>query len=200
MPLIDNADSKMVGHVLVRDAETKEILLDKMNAIHQENVSSVLALGFSNRPNGHIHEMVFGNGASTVSGTGAITYFPTNTTGVNAQLYSQTYRKIVDDQSPLMPSTDRATNFITVEHTTGNLYTDIIVTCTLGYNEPSGQEAFDTATSIEGTYVFDELGLKAYDAVPGNGVLLTHVIFHPIQKAQNRVIEIEYTLRIYMSS
>jgi len=28
---------------------------------------------------------------------------------------------------------------------------------------------------------------------------LTHVVFHPVQKAQNRIIEIIYTVRVQLS-
>lgn len=199
MPLIDNSHSKMVGHVLIRDAETGEVLCDKMNAINYENMSEALGLALANDARGHIHEMVFGNGASTTSGTGAITYFPPNATGTDAQLYNQTFRKLIDDKSPLMTMSERAKNKITVQHSAYSLYSDIVVLCTLDYNEPAGQEAFDDATDTEGDFVFDELGLKAFDPEQGAGKLLTHVVFHPIQKSLNRIIEIVYTLRIYMA-
>jgi hypothetical protein len=199
MPLIDKAGSKMAGHVLVRDAATGEILLDKMNAIHHENLSEAIALSLMNFETGHIHEMVFGNGASTVSGTGAITYLAPNVVGADAQLYNETFRKIVDNRSPLMPEGEGDTNKIEMKHIAGNVFTDIVITCTLNHNEPEGQEAFDDTTNLEGQFVFDELGLKAYHPSVGEGRLLTHVIFHPIQKSLNRVIEIIYTLRIYMT-
>ena len=41
----------------------------------------------------------------------------------------------------------------------------------------------------------DELGLKAYSP-DGEGRLLTHVIFHPVQKSLNRLIQIDYTVRV----
>lgn len=194
MPMIDSTTSRMVGHVLIRDTETGDVILDKMNAIHYENMSYALAQALAHRDAGYIYEMALGNGASTVSGVGAITYFPPNITGVGAQLYNRTYSKIVDDESVAMPSGDRDKNKITVQHTVGTTYSDIVVTCTLDYNEPAGQEAFDDANSMEGDYIFDELGLVSKD-----GKLLTHVIFHPVQKSLNRVIEIVYTLRIYMT-
>jgi hypothetical protein len=53
----------------------------------------------------------------------------------------------------------------------------------------------DTSSGTDGTYVFDELGLKSYSAT-GNSKLLTHVIFHPVQKSLNRLIQIDYTVRI----
>lgn len=199
MPLIDNADAKMVGHVKITDQTTGEVLVDKMNSINFINMSEALALALSNRSNGHIHQMVFGNGASTVSGIGAINYFPPNTQTSDAQLYNQTYVKVVDDMSPQMPAEDRATNNITVQHGgSAATYSDIVVTCTLGHNEPTvGQSEFDDNGDTEQQYVFDELGLKGFSST-GSGKLLTHVIFHPILKSQNRILEIEYTLRIYM--
>ena len=47
-------------------------------------------------------------------------------------------------------------------------------------------------------FVFDEIGLRAssQDSILGNGRLLTHVIFHPVQKSLNRLIQIDYTVRI----
>jgi hypothetical protein len=199
MPLIDNADAKMVGHVKITDAETGELLLDKMNSINFVNMSESLALVLANRASGHIHEMCFGNGASTVSGIGAINYFPPNTQTSDSQLYNQTYSKVVDDMSPQMDADQRDTNNITVQHGGSNAtYADIVVTCTLGHNEPViSQTEIDDASDMEQQYVFDEIGLKGFSS-NGNGKLLTHVIFHPILKSQNRIIEIEYTLRIYM--
>lgn len=188
---------RLEGFVEVRDALTGEVLVSKKNRIHAENMSEAIALSLANRSVGHIHEMVFGNGASTVSGTGAITYFPPNATGQDAQLYNQTYRKVVDDQSPLNSNPDA--NKLRVSHTVGQTYTDIVVTCTLDFNEPSGQEAFDDASDAEGNFVFDEIGLRAFDTVPGQGRLLTHVVFHPVLKSLNRSIEVIYTVRIYMT-
>lgn len=80
---------------------------------------------------------------------------------------------------------------MTVSHLVGKAYTDILVSCRLEYNEPNEQMAFDTTTDSNSTYVFDELGLKS-----AGGKLLTHVIFHPVQKSQNRLIQIDYTIRV----
>lgn len=185
----------ITGHVLIKDSTTNTILVDKKNAINYENFSISLANTISNRPNGWIQDMVFGNGAATVSGTGTITYLPPNVVGTSAQLYNQTYSKCVNDNSSL--NTDPAANFISTAHVPGTTYTDVIVTCNLGVGEPSGQDAFDTATTLGGPYVFNELGLKGYDPNgPATGRLLTHVIFSPIQKSLNRQISIVYTIRI----
>jgi hypothetical protein len=67
----------------------------------------------------------------------------------------------------------------------------------LDYGEPAGQELFDNSQNLDGAFVFDELGLKGYTAEgDGLGKLLTHVIFHPVQKSLNRLIQVDYTVRI----
>lgn len=188
---------RITGHVLIKDADTGEVLIDRQNAIHFENLSYAIALSLADRPNGNIMQMAFGNGASSVSAVGGITYLPPNVTGLDAQLYNQTYVKFVDDLSPL--DTDPTNNFVRVNHTSGATFSDVVVTCLLDYNEPVGQQAEDDAVDTEGTFIFDEIGLKTYDPSTTTGLLLTHVIFHPVQKSLNRRIEVIYTLRIVMS-
>jgi len=185
-----NKNNVMVqGHIKIYDPVTGEVLQDKSNAIHYENMSEALALSLANKTTGYISTMAFGNGGTAVDSTGIITYLPPNTFGQNATLYNQTYSKIVDNTSAL--NTDPARNYIEVRHTPGLIYTDIFVSCLLDYAEPAGQQAFDNSSTMQGTYVFDELGL-----ISENGRLLTHVIFHPVQKALNRLIQIDYTVRI----
>ena len=195
MPMIDKSNEHVTGHVMIRDYQTGEILVDKMNAINYENFSISLVRTIANRPDSWIQEMCFGNGGATVSEIGTITYLPPNVTGQTAQLYNQTYYQVVDDQSPL--DLDPTQNYISTSHVDGMTYTDVIVTCLLDLGQPSGQDAFDTATNITGRYVFNELGLKAYSPNgPNTGRLLTHVIFSPVQKSLNRQIQIVYTIRI----
>jgi hypothetical protein len=197
----DNIGFSIKGHIKVTDVTDKNnpiVLEDKDNAINYENISEALALTLSDRGIGTIYQMAFGNGGSSVDSTGLITYLPPNVTGQNAALYNQTYAKIVDDT--LVSNTDPTRNKMTVNHVNGKLYSDILVTCLLDYGEPNGQMAFDNGTQTDGTYTFDELGLLANYGVDGQGNvitrLLTHVIFHPIQKSLNRQIQIDYTVRI----
>jgi hypothetical protein len=189
---------KIDGFLKIYDPNTGEVLLDKSNAINYENMSIAIADSLSNRGYGEIYQMAFGNGGASVDSTGIITYLPPNTTGQNAALYNQTYQKVVDDTSVF--NLDPARNKLVVTHTTGKFYTDILVQCLLDYGEPSGQEAFDNATTTDGEFVFDELGLQAKYGTTDTGEvitkLLTHVIFHPIQKSLNRQIQIDYTIRI----
>mgnify|MGYP003325867210 CR=1 FL=1 len=190
--------AKIEGFVKIHDPKSGEVLVDKKNAIHYENISIAMAQTLSNRDVGYIYQMAFGNGGTNVDPTGIITYLPTNTAGQNADLYNPTFSKIVDDNYDLNP--DPARNKMEIRHVAGTKYTDILVTCLLDYGEPAGQASFDNSTQLESSYVFDELGLLANYGVDNNGNvitrLLTHVIFHPVQKSLNRQIQIDYTVRI----
>jgi hypothetical protein len=189
---------KIEGFLKIYDPNSLEVFVDKKNAINYENMSEALADTLSNRGYGEIYQMAFGNGGASVDETGIITYLPPNTTGQNAALYNETYAKIVDDTSVF--NQDPTRNKMTVNHTSGRLYTDILVQCLLDYGEPSGQGAFDNSTQTDSDYIFDELGLLANYGTDSDGNvitrLLTHVIFHPVQKSLNRQIQIDYTVRI----
>jgi hypothetical protein len=182
------------GHVKIHDPNTGEILVDKWNSINYENISIAMAQTLSDRGTGFIYQMAFGNGGSAVDPTGIITYLPPNTIGQNAALYHETYFKVIDDRSST--DTDPANNNMKVIHTNGNMYTDILCTCLLDYGEPPGQQAFDNSTNFNGEYVFDELGLKCWNGSATDLRLITHIVFHPVQKSLNRQIQIDYTLRI----
>jgi hypothetical protein len=190
------------GFVKIFDPVSGEVFVDKKNAIHYENMSISLAETLSHRTlaqgGGWIYLMAFGNGGSSVDPTGVITYLPPNTTGANADLYNETYVKVVDDNSAA--DTDVTNNNMQVLHTSGQVYTDILVSCLLDYGAVPGQQAFDNSTNFNGEFVFDELGLKAITGLTNANLpelrLLTHVIFHPVQKSLNRQIQIDYTVRI----
>ena len=189
---------KIEGFLKIYDPNTMEVYVDKKNDINYENMSEALADTLSNRGYGEIYQMAFGNGGASVDETGIITYLPPNTTGQNAALYNETYAKIVDDTSVF--NLDPTRNKMTVNHTSGKLYTDILVQCLLDYGEPAGQDAFDNSTQTDSSFIFDELGLLANYGTDNDGNiitrLLTHVIFHPVQKSLNRQIQIDYTVRI----
>jgi len=189
-----NINVKITGHITISDPNTGEILIDKDNAIHYENMSESLALALANKNMGSIYQMSFGNGGTNVDPTGIITYLPANSTGQNANLYNETYAKVVDDNSTT--NTNTLSNNLTVSHIPGKVYTDILVSCLLDYGEPQGQQAFDNSNQLDGQFVFDELGLKSWFGNADSLKLITHVIFHPIQKSLNRQIQLDYTIRI----
>jgi hypothetical protein len=193
MQLNDMTGLAIRGHIKIHDPLSGEVYIDKGNAIHYENMSIALAKSIADSGQGFIYEMAFGNGGTAVDPTGIITYLTPNSSGSNASLYNETYTKVVDDKSS--NNVDPTRNFIETRHVTGTNYTDVFITCLLDYGEPSSQQAYDTTTNNESAYVFDELGLKSYNP-NGTGMLLTHVVFHPVQKSLNRLIQIDYTVRI----
>ena len=181
------------GHIKIYDPISAEVFINKRNAIHYENISVAIVESMTNSGQGFVYQMAFGNGGTSIDPTGIITYLTPNTSGTNASLYNQTYQKIVDPNSST--NVDPTRNFTEVRHTTGQNYTDIFVTCLLDYGEPNGQAAYDTNSDGTSTYVFDELGLQSYSST-GESMLLTHVIFHTVLKSLNRLIQIDYTVRI----
>jgi len=183
------------GHIKIFDPDSGEVFVNKRNAIHYENMSEAMANSLANKGVGFVTEMHLGNGGTTVDPTGVINYLPPNVKTQGSDLYNPTYYKIVDNLNPL--NLAPLNNKMTITHVPGNVYSDIIVTCLLDYGEPGDQLPFDNAQNTNNSYVFDELGLKGFNAAgPGLGKLLTHVVFHPVQKSLNRQIQIDYTVRI----
>jgi len=199
----DNLGLNMSGHILIRDKETGEVLANKRNAIHYGNMAYMVAQALNNRADAFVYYMAFGNGATSVDTSGRIVYKSPRVTESfesGANLYSRTYQKRVD--------ADNSDDTSRVEILVGPSYSDIKVTCTLNYGEPSQEEGasnFDSSINNEGPYIFDELGLftKPLDNTLDNPIesstMLTHVIFHPVQKSLNRIIEVIYTVRVQLS-
>jgi len=156
-------------------------------------MSVAMVNSLSNQGQGWIYQMAFGSGGTTVDPTGLITYLTPNTVGVNTGLYNQTYAKIVDQNAT--ENVDLTRNKMEIRHISGATYSDIVISCLLDYGEPVGQQAFDNSVDMSGSYVFDELGLKSYNP-NGEGKLLTHVVFHPVQKSLNRLLQVDYTIRV----
>ena len=181
------------GHIKIFDPTSGEVLIDKRNAIHYENMSVAMVNSLSNQGQGTLYQMVFGNGGTNVDPTGLITYLTPNTVGINTSLYNQTFLKVIDQTA--IENVDPIRNKMQIRHVSGATYSDIIISCILDYGEPDGQEAFDNSVDMSGNFVFDELGLVSFNP-SGTGKLLTHVIFHPVQKSLNRLLQIDYTIRI----
>ena len=192
----DNANLSFYGHVLISDADTGEVLLDKYNAINFENMAIAIAglLGQQDDSgNGfHIGKMRFGTGGTNIDSNGNITYNTPKTSGTDTTLYNETVGSASRFEKLLTPGD------FEVSTQTGQTYRDLTSICILQYNEQelvdAGQPASDNGANFE-DFVFDELAL-----VGDNDALLTHLIFHPIQKSQNRKLEIRYTLRITAGS
>lgn len=197
----DDMGINVSGHILIRDKHTGEELVNKRNAIHYGNMAFIVAQALNRAPNSYINFMAFGNGATSVDTAGRVAYKTPRVTEAlegGANLYSRTFFKVISDDAG---NPDTTLNRIDV--IPGASYTDLVITCTLGFGEPAGQELFDSSVNNDGEFVFDELALftAPSDAALGidSSTMLTHVVFHPVQKSANRVIEVVYTVRVQLS-
>jgi hypothetical protein len=82
----ENSGILLHGHIKIFDPVTQEIIVNKRNAIHYENMSIALAQSLADEGIGTIYQMSFGNGGTAVDPTGIITYLTPNTTGSNSSL------------------------------------------------------------------------------------------------------------------
>jgi len=173
---------QIMGHVHIED-DLGNVLLDKTNAVHPENMSLIIGRGLARVADAYIHTLVLGNGGASVASGGAVTYLPPVTTGDSAT-------EIVDDADVGVGSN----NSVTVASGSGTT-TVVTVNLELQADEPSSQPTTDQAPSSEDDFAFDELGLLS----DSDDRLLTHIIFSPILKSANRTINITYTLTITVS-
>ena len=195
--MIDSTNINIDGHVKIWDPKTQEIFVSKHNAINPETMPLIIATMLQGNNDSHIYEMHLGNGGLVIDETGNITYNEVTDnldTGIEAGLYNTTYYKVVDT-TDTTNNYDPTNNNVVVTHTSGLNYTDLVVTCTLDENEPSTDLA-NSPVEYNGDYIFNELGLKSKGTSGKNtGYLLSHIVFDPVQKSANRVIQIIYTLR-----
>lgn len=196
--MIDSTNINIDGHVKIWDPKTQEILVSKHNAINPETMTLIIATMLQGNNDSHIYEMHLGNGGLIIDETGNITYNEVTdnlAAGTEAGLYNATYFKVVDTADSTN-NYDITNNNVVVTHTSGLNYTDLVVTCTLDENEPS-IDMENSPVEYNGDYIFNELGLKSKGTSGKNsGYLLSHIVFDPVQKSANRVIQIVYTLRI----
>ena len=203
---LESLPVKITTHIVIRDPDTGAILREGQNAIHQENMSQVFATALARGINSFVSEMHFGKGASITATDGSISYRAPNVVGANAELYRPTYFRVVDAQDLYNP--DTASNNVTVTHTSGTTYSNTVVTATLDYSDPIAtdsvfntvnitENSLNATTSVDGELVFDEIALKTKGTEGLNsGKLLTHFIFHPVEKSYNQRIQIVYTLKV----
>jgi len=191
--LQDNSKVSVEGHVLIKDFDSGEILLDKYNAINFQNFALAVAKTMANQladGKGYcISKLAFGYGGTTVDASGNITYNEPKVSGeTNKGLYT------ASKDNSVTPAVDLqvAVNTFTVNDADNQPYSDLECKVMLDYNFPSDAATVDDYADADSEeFVFDEIGL-----ITEAGTYLTHLIFHPIQKSKNRKLEIIYTLRI----
>lgn len=190
----ENESLRMRGILEVYDNTDPddEKLVFKKNAIHQGNMVYHIAksmVGQDSTNSSAIGWFAFGDGGSEIANTGRVTYRPTNTTKMRnelAELYNRVYQKKIDDGGFKMVVSP-------VVHPTA--VADIKIDLILGKGEPFGQMPMDNANQFSDRFVFDEIALYSNMPDIDDAYLLTHVIFHPVQKSLNRSFHIKYTIR-----
>jgi hypothetical protein len=107
--LVENFGLEITGHVLIKD-DLGNILVNKKNAVHPQNMARVFARALSNENNYYINRMAFGNGGTTTNAAYVITYNPPNDgqppdpNTWDSRLYHETYSEIVNEgQDTLNP-------------------------------------------------------------------------------------------------
>lgn len=174
------------GHLKIED-DLGNILVDKDNAIHPENMSRVIARALSNENNFFIHRMGFGNGGTVVDAAQQVTFNDPNN-GVNdgvqwkSTLYNETYSEVINEninvggaetENPdfgsgagTNPSGDPSFTAHNVDgpgvvsRPVGTL-SEVRIQVTINAGEPSGQFLSESSagTNTESAFMFDEIGL-----------------------------------------
>ena len=189
--MFDLVKVKVEGFLTITDKTNNKILLEIHNDVHPENLALSLVQSLGGFADGPILTMAFGTGGAVINAIGEITYLSKNITGMNATLYNQTYSKIISNNS--VQNIDPSNNYVQWNHVAGNLFSDLTSVCTLNANEPSFQPIVSNATTLNNDFTFNEIAL-----VNSAGLLLSHVIFAPIQKSASIVLEILYVLRVIL--
>ena len=166
--------------------------VDKCNAIHDGNMVFAIAKAMIGQDSANTYSIGwigFGDGGSEIAETGTVTYRPTNTQNNRnelADLHQRVYQKKIDDEGFIMEVSP-----ITYNRAIADINTNII----LQQGEPFGQLPMDNAVEFSDRFVFDELGFFTNTDNIEDSYMLTHIVFHPIQKSLNRALEIDYTIR-----
>jgi hypothetical protein len=191
--------TKVTGQVLIKD-QNGAVLLDKTNAIHPGNMATAIARGLSNATNYAIFKMKLGNQGTYIDSSQQIVFRPPNTSGVTANLYNPTYVEVVDDSDAGVG----AGNSVTFTNIPASTSTRVIVTTIISANEAVNNATDQSGPVLnpEGTFFFDELGLFTEGVgTPTllnetDELMLSHLIFSPIEHTGNRELTVVYTLTI----
>ena len=165
------------GHVRIED-DLGNVLLDKDNAIHPQNMARVISRALANESNYFVKYIAFGNGGTDINAALDVTFNQANDGQSpdirtwDSQLYNETYREIVDDSDINIGTGvgSAAGDPATVEHVSGpgvfsnelGLLSQVTINAVLNRNEPTGQIASGTdadGANFDGSFVFDEIGL-----------------------------------------
>ena len=149
------------------------VLLDKSNAIHPQNMARVIARGLANEGKSSIYRVALGNGGTISSAGGTITYKTPNdgtasdSVGWQTRLYNEIYSEVIDESNPLLgsgmgayPRNDpKSAGMSGPGVRSSEQGTAAIVTIDMTINPCEPRWLPTTSTDEDGNFVFDELGL-----------------------------------------
>lgn len=211
----------VTGHVLIKD-DLGNVLRDEYNAIHPKNMATAIARGLSNTDNFQIYKLKLGNQGTYIDASQQIVFRPPNVVGDTADLYNPTYVEVVDDRNTSVGSGNSVT-FVNIPASTN---TRVIITAVVSANEAVNRptDEADSASDLPDGYVdgeddgvtptatidpngqffFDELGLFTRETdgamLDGAGeMMLSHLVFSPIEHTGSRELTIVYSLTISVS-
>lgn len=214
----ENFKTTINTNVLIKD-DLGNVLVDKSNAIHPQNMAIAIARGLSNGANHQIFKMKLGNQGTYIDSSQQIVFRPPNTQGLTADLYNPTYVEVVDDSDAAV-GVGNSVTFTTLPAPSTS--TRVIVTCVISANEAvnrptdeddltsndglqgDGENSTALEANAEGEFFFDELGLftQGIDSNLLNQseeLMLSHLIFSPIEHTGNRELTIVYTITVTVS-
>lgn len=97
------------GHCKIVD-DLGNVLVDKNNSIHPQNMAQIIARALANEPQSSIYRIAFGNGGTTVDAAFTVTYKtpndgqPPDIATWDSRIYNETYSEIIDEgQTTLNP-------------------------------------------------------------------------------------------------
>lgn len=158
------------GHIKIIDETTGEVLLDKTNDIHAQNMARIIARKLANEDNSVFHKLAFGDGGTFIdAGLNINTRKPNdgnNGAGWEARLYHEIYSEVIDNLDPNFgtdPGSAGPDNVrvggnanplgdpsgLGVSSEENGKISDVIINMTINESEPENQEEF----------IFDEIGI-----------------------------------------
>jgi hypothetical protein len=181
-------------------------------------MATAIARGLANSANYQIYKIKLGNQGTYIATNGDITFRPANvlstTVDPSSDLYNPTYAEIVDEGS----SGTGVGNSVAFTNVPSSTSTRVIITAVISSSEAydnasdttnSGQIGLISANSgtsgSTSPYFFDELGLFTKGTAGGTvlqdtgELMLSHLIFSPIEHTGNRELTMVYTLTITVS-
>lgn len=224
---LDIAKLSVEGFLKIINKDTGEILVETHNDILYGNLTTALAHSLIGNSDSLLYYMAFGDGGSFVGPGNVILYKP-SLGGISsvvknpiANLYNTLYvKKLSNNATSTFDYNKLSIAYMPAENYATS-YEDIIVDVVLTYNEPP-------PAISSSPFIFNEIGLFAgsNNLFIGNStttvdevnnfvsqtpnfsnqadtkskLMLTHVIFHPLEKSSISNIEIIYTVRIQMSA